>query len=235
MNMTVNGTAISVYGATLLSANYGYSKVTTYNDWLRGAKNPLYYGQDVTYTSAKFTILIEGSNLADTDKNCSDLYSAMQKSIVKVSGADWSVDGHVVSASDSNRISPLAREVEIEFEGVKIADRTNLIQTMTFGSPYTFTVKGNTEVPCRIQFTIDRAYLSFRFTLNGEVYEIKNIGSSDSSLVIDSEQGLVLLDGNNKIGDYEAWKLPILKPGENSLSVTSGAPTVRIGYNGRWI
>lgn len=234
MNMTVNNIPTSLYGATLLSAEYGYNKVTNYNDWLRGAKNPLFFGQDKTYTEARFRFIVEAANLNDLDKNCSDLYNAMSVSIVREENSDWSIDGHVTAADETNRISPLAREIEISFEGIKVADRELLTNVMTFGTSWTFETKGNQEVPCRIEIVPDMGYAEMKLTLNGKLYQINTIGSDALSLVIDSEKGLVTLDDENKIEDYESWEFPYLRGGLNTLSI-NGAPTVKISYNGRWM
>lgn len=235
MNMTINGVSlVEQYGATLLSADYGYAKVTNYNDWLRGAKQPLYFGQDITYTTARYKILVEGKNLAETDRNSSDIVSAMSKAIVKVEGSDWSLDGHVTNVDDSNRISPLAREIEVSMEGVKIADRETLIEVLSFGKTSEIEVKGNQKVPCRIEITPDMGYAEMVITLNDDQFKIKTIGSTAKLLVIDSEKGIITLDDENKIEDYLSWEMPYLKGGTNKLSI-NGAPTVKISYNGRWM
>lgn len=231
MNMTINDVSLSDYGATLLSADYGYSKVTNYNDWLRGAKKPLSFGQDITYTTAKYTILVEGKNLAETDKNCSDIYSAMTKAIVKVDGSDWSVDGHLTSANESNRISPLAREIEVEIEGVKTGGRKQLTHTFALAETWTPEIEGNAEVPCVITIDPNASMATLLLTIDGKQYRINSVSST---LVIDSEQGLVTIDGENAIEKYESWELPHLKGG--SVAITSnGVPTVKIEYNGRWM
>lgn len=234
MNLTVNNIPTSLYGATLLSAEYGYNKVTNYNDWLRGAKNPLFFGQDKTYTEAIFKFLVEAANLNDLDKNCSNLYNAMSVSIVREENSDWSIEGHVLSIDETNRVSPLAREIEIKFEGIKVADRETLTHVMTFGSPWTFETKGNQEIPCHIEIVPDMGYAEMKLTLNDKEYKINTIGSSSLLLIIDSEKGIVTLDGDNKIEDYVSWEMPYLKGGNNTLSI-NGAPTVKISYNGRWM
>lgn len=83
MNMTVNGTSISTFDAVLLSVDYGYSTVTTYSDWLRGAHQPLFFEQTVQYTTAQYSILVEGDDLGDLEANCSNLYVAMQNRWLK--------------------------------------------------------------------------------------------------------------------------------------------------------
>lgn len=235
MDMTINNVALSTMGATLLSVDYGYSKVTNYNDWLRNSKNPLFYGQDITYTTATFKILVEGANLGETDKNCSNIVNSMTKAIVKVNGSDWSIDGHLVDADNSNRISPLAREIQVNFEGVKIADRELLLKTMELGVAWSFEVKGNQDIPCRIEITPDMGYTTLALTINGEVYRIKDVDAESLSLVIDGEKGIVMADNVNKIADYTSWHFPTLKGGTNTIEVYNGAPTIRISYNGRWM
>lgn len=234
MNMTINNVSLVDYGATLLTAEYGYAKVTNYNDWLRGAHKPLYFGQDITYTTANYKILVEGKDLHETDKRCSDVTAAMSKSIVKVEGSDWAIDGHVTDVDEKNRISPLAREIEVKFEGVKLSDRETLVQTLTFGKSWEFEIKGNQKIPCRIEITPDMGYAEMAITLNDEVFKIKTVGSAAKLLVIDSEKGIITLDDENKIEDYLSWEMPYVKGGMNKLSI-NGAPTVKIMYNGRWM
>lgn len=234
MDMTINNVSLADYGATLLSAKYGYAKVTNYEDWMRGAKNPLFFGQDITYTTIKFTILVEGTDLADVDKKCSNVAAAMSKATIKVDKAPWSVEGHIVSIDDSNRISIKAREMEIDFEGVKVADRETITQALSFGAAYEFEAKGNQIVPCRIEMTPDMGYAEMILTLNDETFKIKTISTAAKQLIIDSELGVVTLDGANKIEDYLSWSLPHIKGGKNKIQV-NGAPVVRISYNGRWM
>lgn len=233
MLMTINDLPVSLYGATLLSVDYGFSKVTNYTNWLRGAKSPLFHGQDTTYTTATYTVLVEGANLAETEANCSNLVAAMNKAVIK-SNADWSLDGHLTDASTSNKISPLARELEISFEGVKMADRETLSHTFALGEAWTFEAKGNQEVPCRIDITPDMGYLDMALTINGKEFHIKNVSSTALLLLIDSERGIVTMDSANKIEDYQSWELPFIKGGLNTISV-NGAPSIDISYNGRWM
>lgn len=230
--MTVNGKDIAEFGATLLSADYGYSTITNYKDWLRGAHQPLFYEQTITYTKATYKIIVESDEL---DKKCSDLVAAMAKSLVRVSDCDWSLDGTVNNVSDSNRIAPTAREIEVEMEGIKVADRETLTHEFTIGKEWEFEAKGNTDVPCVIEISPDMGYVNLDLTLNGTLYRTKNISSTDILLIIDSENGIITLDGDNKIEDYDAWELPYIKGGTNTMSFASGAPTVKIKYNGRWM
>lgn len=158
----------------------------------------------------------------------------MKKAIVKETESDWFVDGHIISITETNRISPTAREIEITFEGIKIADRQTLNLEMSFETELEFKIKGNQTVPCHIEVVPDMGYAQFDMTLNGQLFRINNISSSSLSLVLDSENGVITLDGENKIEDYEPWEMPYVKGGTNTLKI-NGSPTVKISYNGRWM
>ena len=129
----------------------------------------------------------------------------------------------------------MARIVTVSFQGVKVADRETLSHTMAMGETWTFTAKGNQEVPCVITISPDMGYLEMDLTINGVSYPIKNIMSTDIAIVIDSEKGTITADGDNKIEDYEAWSFPVIKGGSNTLYIGSGTPTISIAYNGRWM
>ena len=86
-DLTVNGEQICNENVTLLSISYGYSKVTNYEDWLKNSPNPLWYGQDITYTTADIEWLITAAEVSNKnnyiDDLCSKIYSKFQKAIVK--------------------------------------------------------------------------------------------------------------------------------------------------------
>lgn len=231
--LTINSVDCGAYGATLLSIDWGYATVTTYKDWLRNAKNPLYFGQDQTYTTAAIKFLVEGTDYNDIDKKSSNLVAAMRKCVIKVSDCDFYLDGDLVDSSN-DKISPIAREVNITIEGIKIAETDVQSHTFTADEPWEFTIKGNSAVPCVIKITPDIGYVSLELTINDKTFVIKNVASKTLALVIDSEQGTVREDGENKIEDYESWEFPYLQAGTNKIQV-NGAPTVTITYNGRWM
>lgn len=231
--LTINSVDCGTYGATLLSIDWGYSTVTTYKDWLRNAKNPIYYGQDQTYTTAEIKFLVEGTDYNDLDRKSSNLVAAMKKCVIKVSDCDFYLDGDLVD-SKNDKISSLAREVNVSLEGVKIAETDTQTHVFKLNEPWELDIKGNSAVPCVIKIVPEMGYTSLDMTINDKTFKVKNVLSSVLTLVIDSVQGTILQDDENKIEDYEAWEFPYLQPGKNIIKI-NGTPTVTITYNGRWM
>lgn len=231
--LLINSKNLSEFGGTLLSLDYGYATVTTYEDWLRNSKQPLYHEQTEQYSTAIITILMEAESNVQLDINCSNLIRELERSIVKDTQHSWYLDGHFVESAD-NRISPYARELEIQFNGCKYSGQKTITHTFEFNQAWEFTCLGNLEVPCKILISPDMGYTHLDLKVNGTNFRINNISSSDLLLTIDGINGTITVDGDNKIEDYEPYTFPTIKGGSNTISV-NGAPTISIVYNGRWM
>lgn len=229
--LVINNTDISTLGATLLTVDYGYSKVTTYKDWLRGTLNPLFYEQDTQYTTATFKVLVEAANRKELDAASSNLVALARKGKYQVSDVDFYVDGDLVDAEDSP-ISSKAKEVTIKVEGIKTQHELKIV-VPNLGEAATFIPLGNCEVPAKFRIVMDMGYANFFLTVNGKDYKVTNVPDV-STITIDGIEGKVDYGGLNKIEDYKAWDFPTLIGGkENTIEVTGGS--VYIEYDGRWM
>ena len=230
--LKINGTDIATLGATLLTVDYGYSKVNTYKDWLKGAKNPLYFSQDTQYTTAEFKILVEANDRAALDLASSNLVALARKAKFQVSTDKFYVDGDLTDASD-NPISSKAKEVTITIEGIKSQD-----DKLSFGVPIGETTKftpiGNVEVPAKFRLLLNVGMPSCTLTVNGKSYVLDKT-TERSYLTIDGINGKVEYGGINHIEDYQAWDFPTILCGqENTISMSAGGE-VEITYTGRWM
>lgn len=229
--LVINNTDISTLGATLLTVDYGYSKVTTYKDWLRGTLNPLFYEQDTQYTTATFKVLVEAANRKELDAASSNLVALARKGKYQVSNVDFYVDGDLVDAED-NPISSKAKEVTIKVEGIKTQHDIKSFSP-GLGEEIVFTPVGNCEVPARFRILLDMGYTSFTLKVNGKYYNLRNLPTV-SYLTIDGIEGKVDYGGGNKIDDYLSWEFPTLIGGkENTIELTGGS--IQITYDGRWM
>lgn len=229
--LTINGTTMT--DGILLSVNYGYATVTNYNDWLRGSLNPLYYGQDTTYTTATYTILVEGESKEEVENKSSALVQSFKKALVMDSMTDFGIDGFLVSA-DNQDITGKARTIDIQFQGIKQGVRKTETHTFTLNQAWSVEIQGNSATPAVFTFTLDMGYTAMTITINGEDFVVNNISSSATTLTIDSEKGTIDVDGTNWIENYDNWTFPNLIGGTNTIKITGGAPTLKIEYNGRW-
>lgn len=237
-DLTVNGEQICNENVTLLSISYGYSKVTNYEDWLKNSPNPLWYGQDVTYTTADIELLITAAEVSNKnnyiDDLCSKIYSKFQKAIVKEENSLFSIDGHAVSCSEE-KINGSGRILNISFEGIKIGERKTVNFTPgpnTLGN--NLTLEGNIEIPVRMTINPERSYVVLTLRINGKDYILSNVDENDV-IIIDSEQGLILNNVLSYVDHYDSWSLPVFKGGDNSVQCLEGYPIVTLEYNGRWM
>lgn len=229
--LVINDTDITTLGATLLSIDYGYSEVITYKDWLKGSMNPIFYSQDVRYTTAAYKILVEASNRKELDLASSNLVALARKGKYQATDADFFIDGNFVSAEDTP-INDKAKEIIITVEGIK-SQHESRIFAPAVGEVITFTPLGNCEVPARFMITMSQGYPNYFLTVNGKDYKIKNT-STKSSITVDGILGGVIYGGGNKIEDYVEWEFPTLIGGkENTIEITGG--TLTITYDGRWM
>lgn len=236
--LTINGTDITTLGATLLTVDYGYSKVTTYKDWLRNAKNPLFYGQDVTYTTAQFKILVEAETRGDLDLASSNLVALAQHGKFQVTDADFYINGDLTDAEDSP-ISSKAKEVTITIEGIKSKDDV-IIDVIPLAEVLSVTPVGNVEAAVKFDILPNVSMPNYTLTVNGKEYTITQTATPPDydgvyRCVIDGINGKVEVGGNNAIDRYQSFEFPTLVCGRpNTLEFTGGA-SIRIYYTGRWM
>ncbi len=92
LKMTVNNVDTMDYNARLLSRTIGLGTVTVYDDWLKNAINPLYFGDQVTYKQIKLTFLIKNTDDNSALTDISNLVSAMRKCTIKFGDMDYLYD-----------------------------------------------------------------------------------------------------------------------------------------------
>ena len=92
LKMAVNGTDTTDYNARLLSRTIGLGTVTVYDDWLKNAMNPLYFGDQVTYKTIKLSFLIKDMNDNSALTDISNLVSAMRKCTIEFGDMDYLYD-----------------------------------------------------------------------------------------------------------------------------------------------
>lgn len=235
--LSINGTVCG-NDITLLSIDYGYAAVTTYQDWLKHSSDPLYYGQDTQYTTAALEILVEAEGLGALEKKCSDLYASMKKAVLKDSAVDFALDGFVTGVQEQ-RLGPKARTLTINFQGIKVAEEQS--ETVVLGlTPKTFNVSGNNQVAAVVEVLPEKNYVTLSIVVNDRKYVLKDvtyITDNDpvkNKIIIDGVNGTVMRNGAAYIDHYDSWDMPSVDGGENSVSCPEGYPTVTFKFSGRW-
>lgn len=234
--LSINGTVCGD-DITILSIDYGYATVVTYNDWLKHSTDPLFYGQDTQYTTAALEILVEADGLGALEKKCSDLYASMKKAVIKDSVVDFALDGFVTNVSEQ-RLGPKARTLTISFQGIKVAERQE--ESFVLGlDAKTLTVEGNNRVAAVVEVLPEKNYVTLSIVINDRKYILKDVTyiTDDvlrNKIIIDGENGTVIRNGEAYIDHYDSWDMPVVEGGKNSVSCPEGYPTVNFKFSGRW-
>nr|DAH61359.1 MAG TPA: hypothetical protein [Caudoviricetes sp.] len=235
--LSINGTVCSS-DITILSIDYGYATVTTYEDWLKNSTDPLFYGQDTQYTTAALEILVEADGLGALEKKCSNLYTSMKKAVIKDSAVDFSLDGFATNVQEQ-RLGPKARTLTVSFQGIKVAERQE--ESLVLGlTAKPLTVNGNNKVSTIIEVLPEKNYVTLTLVVNDREYVLKNVtyitdeNPVKNMIVIDGENGTVTRNGESYIDHYDSWDMPKLDSGVNQISCPEGYPTVKFKFSGRW-
>lgn len=235
--MKVNDKEISDFGATFLSVDFGYSNVITYKDWLRGSLLPQFYAQEEQYTTAIIKIVVEAANIGELEKNCSNAVAAFKGKNTELNfdNMDFALVGSLVSATDT-RINAKAREIEITFEGIKYS--LNEVKTFVNSNLTTFNMNysGNCSVYPTIVLLLNAGDSITLTDSKQNQYSVNHTFVDGDKLVIDGNSGLVTLNNENIMGDYDAWEFPSIDSDIDSLTISAAVKVESyVTYRERWI
>ena len=103
-----------------------------------------------------------------------------------------------------------------------------------FEDEVTVTNIATAESPAVLQITSNIGLNSLTITgLTEDNITVTNI-AKDSLLLIDSESGIITQGGINKYGDCNMWEFPVIKPGQNTVQLSSKCTAV-LTYKPRYI
>lgn len=101
---------------------------------------------------------------------------------------------------------------------------------LTNATSQSIKVQGTTRTPCIYEIKALTSIIDFE--INGiKVHDIP----INTTLVIDGEKCLILLDGKNKFLDTELTEFPYLDPGSNTIKMNNTNCEVKIKYRPRFV
>ena len=104
-------------------------------------------------------------------------------------------------------------------------------------SEFSFDAEGTRDAPCIISMTALSFAEELKITGFSDEIIITNINRGET-VVIDGEQGTVMVDGKNKFLDVTLWEFPFLTVGEkktHNIVVSSDRMMVSIRYRPMWL
>lgn len=238
---------IGDYNAYLVDRTITPNEIITVNDWLEGAASPTYIRQQDSFKTITITLIVEGNSEEDVNYNISQVINAFRKE-KELEFED--MPGFIFPATLSGmptieRLKPCVMKVELTFKGDYMRTKEEVViePDISEGS-FTFSVGGTAPTPLKIEFTpISSAIVTIHVAgLVKGGFTVRNIPAT-SSLVIDTENGEVNLvdqttgEATPAIDCYQdAWELPILEPGEYTVTVDFVAGyTVKLTYHENYV
>ena len=236
LKMTANNVDTMDYNARLLSRTIGLGTVTVYDDWLKNAMNPLYFGDQVTYKTIKLSFLIKDMNDNSAFTDISNLIAQLKKCTIKFSDMDFLYDCVATDIGEPTKSILDGRfKLDVTLKAAyaylpTVSQTYNLTFSGTKDKTISVNMQGNIPVPIVInaKLTSSDTDYNLKFNVpddadtspNGWLKNgfIMRSLYKNSTLTVDSEKCMVFQNGEN---DYvRFWgDFVTLKPGSNTVPV----------------
>lgn len=215
---TINGTALSDYGASLLSYNTG--AVAFSGNYFKAGKRlrPTVFNPNMPLREVTIKCEFTGSTDAEAETNATNLVSALTGLSEIYLPDGYYYAGVISKIGKPNRIA--AGIFTRDF--VVVAYRHGAKETATLTGTGSITVKGNYKTAVKYTITVSSGT---EFNING----VNIIGITGSVIVIDGIDATITEDGANCFDKSDMTAFPELSPGANTITIT-GTGTVVIEY-----
>lgn len=236
LRMAVNGMDTLMYGARLLSRSIGVPAVTTYDDWLKGAMNPIVFGQQTTYRQIKLNFLVKDGDDKSAFTNMSGLLARMRQCSIKFQDMDYAYDCVLQEAGEPEKSIMDGRfKLEVTLKAAYAytseEEQSYDLEFTTLDNSIDVNVKGNLPVPIIVQAELLEADTDLNLMFNVDPDDDTSIKGwikngfimrplyKNSGLIVDGEKCTVFQNGQN---DYNSFwgNFVTLQPGNNTVPVS---------------
>lgn len=219
--MTVNDQDISLYGARLQDFSCGAPKVT--NEYYLGRKSfrPQLLNTEPTVRPLSVTLEFAGADWNQTVRRISAFTALVSgRSEIYLPDEFW-YSAVFKSATEPEVVLVTKQYVTYTFDAIRHGSLVT--KTMTDSVIHCIS---DTETGCQIKITP----LANADSITVSGITIHNV-TKDRIILIDGIGKRVTEDGVNKFAETNLIEFPVLKPGQNQLTIpTAGAATVEISY-----
>jgi len=232
--MSIDGySMLHQFNTKLLTKNIQPAELTIFDDWLRQAKNPLYFGAQRKYKKIKLEMLIMGDDDNDCHYNMSSLSRALTKCTIKFDDLDFTYKCTLASTDTSSLVEHgyFGMTVELNSEYAMSAEVT---EVMSHVASKSLESSGTLAAPIRL--TVVTPINTASLTINGfgRSMIVKNI-VANVPIVINGEDCTVTSNSLNKFADVEMWAFPELQPGANLITVSDSNCVLTVTHSPRFI
>lgn len=237
--MVINSVDIKSFGAELVDKKIGTAEFIATHDWIRNSYSPMLLNKENKYTPIQCIFVVKAITMQELEEKTSHFFKKIEECTLKFDDIDFYYDCYLQNKSNEyigNNIGDgmETQRIEVMFvSGFKY--KPQISETMNRITSKTLNIAGNTETPAIVEITpsIDTIDLVLTGLSDGPI-TIENL-TGGKKVILNGEDGTVIVDGVNKFGDTDLWEFPRLKPGNNTITVNRNNVDINIKYNPRWI
>lgn len=234
--MLINNKDIAEFNTKLEKKQIGTALLEVKQEWVDKALRPLIFSKHNKYVPLQIMLVTFGNSRQDMEQNISNIIKAMEQCTIKFKDIDYYFDVFLTSANieyigetdNEEYVSSVLIELMSMYKHK--GELTHIANRVTSTS---INYSGNIESLVTIEISPMAQIVDFRIDgLSEDPIIIKNVSGK---LIINGEDGTVLMNGINKFKDTNMWEFPKLKPGANSITFNRNSCDVKIKYKENWI
>lgn len=210
--MRVNGIDIRTFKAKQLTVEVQPPSTAVKYDWNDGDLKPNAYRTEDKAGALKLTLYFVGKNRSEVHRNISEFLSHLNDAaVLDLEGYKGSYYGMKKSVSIVATLEHRKKKLNIEFDGYFF---DNVVEKVLSKEPQEYIAQGSRDAPC---------ILTFENTSNAQkIVSLSGLTDTEivveipakKTLVIDGENGIVTIDGENAFENVATmWEFPHIKPG----------------------
>lgn len=230
--MKINNVDVSTYGATQFKATIGHHTMKDASEWIPSSVLPHFAPLQMGFKDTQVIVNIKDTSRENIITKRSKLLGAL-RGVVDLELNGFTNKFHVVMTShrETEVVKNRWHQVELNFSGYEYG--STVTQTASSGTSLTITNPGTLPSPCIVEITpsIGAATMTVsgicRDNANGTdmPVTIKSL-TTGNKVTLDGITGLIT-EGNS-LKEVDAWALPSLKPGANTVSWSVSSMTVTV-------
>ena len=239
--MKINGTDISIYGASQWNVTPELSSLTNASQWIAGALSPLLLPARAGMKKMKVSVMIKGNSRGEIWENARKLVARLlAPSEIELDGFPNKFRMVLTNAGSAELSLQNFHKATLELAGYEHGEEETVHKT-SYTTIYVYN-PGNVETPTVVEVTplIGKTSLEIRgivrdrYQGEDKPVTIKKLAQS-LPIILDGEKGLITAAGTNRISDVDTWGLPSLKPGENLIQLDQPDMDIKIRYKPRYL
>ena len=230
--MTINGWNITNANAKQWNVRRGYSAITNKSEWIAGSYNPAFFSGEEGFKTLQITLIVKASSKEIVQLGISTILAKLKDP------AEIILDNYVrkfygilrsynVDESTQRRTTPF-HKLTLNMEGYEYASEL----TASGKSLITVNNPGTMITPAIVTMTATRAVSNITISGLGKAMVLKTV-LANKQYVINGETGLFTVDG--ALANLDIWNLPVLQPGNNTVTCSESTATVTIRYKPRYM